>query len=64
MTVCELLGDDAAAIEANFWKSKNKPFFKIFENVVFEQLGLSIEEVSVFTGLGEDKNRHIADRRI
>lgn len=64
MTVGELLGDDSAAIEANFWKSKNKPFFKIFEDVVFGQLGLSIEEASVFTGLGEDKIRHIADRRI
>ena len=64
MTVSELLGEDSAAIEANFWKSKNKPFFKIFEDVVFRQLGLSIEEVSLFTGLGEDKIRHIADRRI
>lgn len=64
LTVGELLGDDSAAIEANFWKSKNKPFFKIFEDVVFGQLGLSIEEVSVFTGLGEDKIRYIADRRI
>ena len=64
MPVGELIGDDSAAIEANFWKSKNKPFFKIFEDVVFGQLGLSIEEVSVFTGLGEDIIRHIADKRI
>ncbi len=64
MTVGELLGDDSAAIEANFWKSKNKPFFKIFEDVVFGQLGLSIAEVSVFTGIGEDKIKHITDRRI
>lgn len=64
MSVGELLGDDSAAIEASFWKAKNKPFFRVFEDVVYGQLGLSIEEVSIFTGLGEEKIRNIVDRSV
>ena len=64
MTVGELLGDESATIEASFWKTKNKPFYKIFEDVVYGQLGLSVEEVVVFTGLEENKIRHIVDSRM
>lgn len=66
MSIGDLLGSKSAAeaIEADFWKAKGKPFYQIFEDIVYVHLGLSAEEVALFTGLGEEIIQQIVSRRI
>lgn len=64
MSVGELLGSKSKALETDFWKATGKPFYQIFEDVIFGQLGLSVEEVLVFTGLEEDTLRRIISHKM
>lgn len=65
MSVGELLGSKSAAevIEPDFWKAKGKPFYQIFEDIVYVHLGLSAEEAALYTGLGEEIIQQIVSRR-
>lgn len=66
MSVRELLGSKSAAeaIEADFWKAKGKPFYQIFEDIVYVHLGLSAAEVALYTGLSEETIQQIVARKI
>lgn len=66
MSVGELLGSKSAAeaVEADFWKAKGKPFYQIFEDIIYVHLGLSTEEAALYTGLGEEIIQQIVSRRI
>lgn len=64
MSVGELLGSEYAITEADFWKAKGKPFYQIFDEVVYGHLGLSMEEVVVFTGLDEGLIRNISTHKV
>ena len=66
MSIGELLGSKSAAeaIEADFWRAKGKPFYQIFEDIVYVHLGLSMAEVALYTGLGEETIQQIVSRKI
>lgn len=66
MSVRELLGSKSAteAIEADFWKAKGKPFYQIFEDIIYVHLGLSAAEVALYTGLSEETIQQIVSRKI
>lgn len=66
MSLGELLGSKSAAeaIEADFWRAKGKPFYQIFEDIVYVHLGLSLAEVALYTGLSEETIQQIVSRKI
>lgn len=66
ISVGELLGSKSAteAIETDFWKAKGKPFYQIFEDIIYVHLGLSAAEVALYTGLSEETIQQIVSRKI
>lgn len=66
MSLGELLGSKSAAeaIEADYWRAKGKPFYQIFEDIVYVHLGLSLAKVALYTGLSEETIQQIVSRKI